>query len=347
MSFHEYMPFLLRENQLEGQAMMKAVEITEPGGPDVLKLCNRDKPSIRAGEVLIKVKAAGINRPDVVQRLGLYPPPPGASDIPGLEVAGIVEAVGEQVTSLAVGDAVCALVPGGGYADYCIAPQETCLPIPDGLSFLEAAALPETYFTVWSNVFDRGGLKRGETMLVHGGSSGIGSTAIQLAKAFGSKVIATVGNDEKAAYCRALGADLAVNYRSDDYVKEVADYTDGKGVQLVLDMVGGDYIARNIECMAPDARHVSIAFLNGPKVELNMMPIMLKRLTFTGSTLRPRDNNFKGQIAQALAKHVWPLLASGQAKPHIHSVLPLADAAKGHALMESSVHMGKIMLEVD
>lgn len=330
----------------KGEGKMKAVEITEPGGPEVLKLCDRDKPTPGPGQVLIKVRAAGINRPDVVQRLGLYPPPPGASDIPGLEVAGIVEAVGTQVTSPSVGDSVCALVPGGGYAEYCVAPVETCLPIPTGFSFIEAAALPETYFTVWSNVFDRGGLKKDETMLVHGGSSGIGSTAIQLAKAFGAEVITTVGNDEKVAYCRDLGADVVINYRSDDYVEAVAKHTKGTGVQLVLDMVGGDYIARNIECMALDARHVSIAFLNGPKVDLNMMPIMLKRLTFTGSTLRPRDNVFKGQIAQALAQRVWPLLSAGQVKPHIHSVVRLVDAEDGHSLMESSAHMGKIMLEV-
>lgn len=325
---------------------MKAVEITTPGGPDVLALCEREKPAVGRGEVLIHVKAAGVNRPDVVQRMGLYPPPPGASDIPGLEVAGIVDAVGEGVTTVKEGDKVCALVPGGGYAEYCIAPAETCLPIPSGLSFIEAAALPETYFTVWSNVFDRGALKSGETLLVHGGSSGIGSTAIQLAKAFGATVITTVGNDEKAAFCKQLGADHVINYRDQDYVAEVMAHTDGAGVNLVLDMVGGNYIACNIECMAPDARHVSIAFLSGPQVAVNMLPIMLKRLTFTGSTLRPRDNAFKGAIASALKAAVWPLLEKGQVSPQIHSVLPLTEASKGHALMESSTHMGKIMLEI-
>lgn len=326
---------------------MKAVEITTPGGPDVLALCEREKPAVGRGEVLIHVKAAGVNRPDVVQRMGLYPPPPGASDIPGLEVAGIVDAVGEGVTTVKEGDKVCALVPGGGYAEYCIAPAETCLPIPSDLSFIEAAALPETYFTVWSNVFDRGALKSGETLLVHGGSSGIGSTTIQLAKAFGATVVTTVGNAEKAAFCKQLGADHVINYRDQDYVAEVMAHTSGAGVNLVLDMVGGDYIARNIECMAPDARHVSIAFLSGPQVAVNMLPIMLKRLTFTGSTLRPRDNAFKGAIASALKAAVWPLLENGQVSPQIHSVLALADASKGHTLMESSTHMGKIILEID
>jgi len=325
---------------------MKVIEIREPGGPDVLQISERDQPAPGAGQILIRVKAAGINRPDVVQRMGLYPPPPGASDIPGLEVAGIVEAVGGGVTNFNVGDDVCALVPGGGYAEFCVAPMETCLPVPAGFSYIQAAALPETYFTVWSNLFDRAGLRLGETLLVHGGSSGIGSTAIQLAKAFGATVITTVGSAEKADFCRGLGADLTINYRTQDFEACVADYTGGAGVNVVLDMVGGSYIAKNIQCLAPDGRHVSIAFLGGPQVEFNMLPVMLKRLTLTGSTLRPRDNAFKGAIAAALQKNVWPLLEKGTVKPVIDTVLPLRDAGAGHALMESSGHMGKIILEI-
>lgn len=324
---------------------MKAIEITQPGPPEVLQITDRPDPSPGAGEILVRVKAAGVNRPDVVQRKGLYPPPPGASDIPGLEIAGLIEQVGEGVDTLAVGDAVCALVPGGGYAELCVAPVQTCLPVPEGLSFVEAAALPETYYTVWSNLFDRAGLRQGETVLVHGGSSGIGSTAIQLAKAFGATVITTAGSSEKTNFCLSLGADLAINYRTQDFEKEVETFTQGKGVNIVLDMVGGDYLAKNIACLAPDGRHVSIAFLNGPQVELNMLPVMLKRLTLTGSTLRPRDNDFKGKIAAALQKHVWPLLEQGKIRPRIDTILPLSDASAGHRLMESSGHMGKIILE--
>lgn len=324
---------------------MKAVEITKPGGPEVLVQTDRPDPVAGANEVLIEVEAAGVNRPDVVQRLGLYPPPPGASDIPGLEVAGIVAAVGDGVTSVAVGDKVCALVPGGGYAELCVAPEETCVPMPDGLSFIEAAALPETYFTVWSNVFDRAGLGEGETFLVHGGSSGIGSTAIQLAKAFGATVITTAGSAEKAEFCLSLGADLAINYRETDFEEAVSEFTDGTGVNVVLDMVGGDYLPKNINILAPDGRHVSIAFLKGPMVEVNMMPVMLKRLVLTGSTLRPRDNAFKGAIAKSLQEKVWPMLAAGTIKPIIDTVLPLGKAADAHQLMESSQHMGKIVLE--
>lgn len=324
---------------------MKAIEIKEPGGPEVLIVTERDKPVPNAGEVLIAVKAAGVNRPDVVQRKGLYPPPPGASDIPGLEVAGVIEAVGNDVEGLSVGQSVCALVPGGGYAAYCVAPMQTCLPVPDGLSFVEAAALPETYFTVWSNVFDRGALKSGESILIHGGSSGIGSTAIQLAKAYGTTVITTVGNAEKADFCKQLGADLVINYREQDFAKEVSDFAPS-GVNVVLDMVGGDYIEKNIGCMAPDGRHVSIAFLSGPQVSMNMLPVMLKRLTLTGSTLRPRDNDFKGAIAANLQKHVWPLLVSGKVRPVIDTILPVEKASDAHALMESSKHMGKIALEI-
>lgn len=325
---------------------MKAIEIEEPGGPDVLKPTNRPDPIVGEGQVLIRVMAAGVNRPDVVQRLGLYPPPPGASDIPGLEVAGVVENVGTGVTAFEVGDKVCALVPGGGYAELCVAPQETCLSLPEGLSFIEAAALPETYFTVWSNLFDRAGLGEGETLLVHGGSSGIGSTAIQLAKAFGARVLTTVGNDEKGKFCQSLGADLVINYRDQDFEAAVGEYTQNEGVNVVLDMVGGDYIAKNINCLAPEGRHVSIAFLNGPKVEFNMMPVMLKRLVLTGSTLRPRDNAFKGAIAQALEQKVWPLLSAKTVGPVIDTVFALDQANEAHRLMESSNHMGKIMLEV-
>lgn len=326
---------------------MKAVEITMPGAPDVLKLTERDMPEAGPGEVLVKVHAAGVNRPDVVQRLGRYPAPPGASDIPGLEIAGEIVAVGGGVADWVVGDKVCALVPGGGYAEYCVASAACLLPVPDGFSMAEAAAIPENYFTVWSNVFDRAGLKAGEAILVHGGSSGIGSTAIQLAKAFGARVITTVGNAEKAAFCEKLGADRVVNYRTDDFVEAVADFTGGKGVNVVLDMVGGDYIEKNITAMAVEGRHVSIAFLNGPAVSMNMLPVMLKRLVLTGSTLRARDNDFKGAIAAALQEKVWPLMAKGKVRPVIDSCFPLADAAGAHARMETSVHMGKIMLEAD
>jgi putative PIG3 family NAD(P)H quinone oxidoreductase len=332
------------DNLNRGEAM-KAVEITKPGGPEVLVLCERERPSPKAGEVLIRVKAAGINRPDVVQRKGLYPPPPGASDIPGLEVAGVVEKVASGVSGLSVGDEVCALVPGGGYAEYCIAPLETCLPIPKGFSFEQAAAIPETYFTVWSNLFDRAHLQSGETCLVHGGSSGIGSTAIQLAKAFDAKVLTTVGSAEKAKFCEKLGADLVINYRDSDFEALVLDHVK-EGVNVVLDMVGGDYIAKNIQCLAPDGRHVSIAFLNGPNVSFNMLPVMLKRLVLTGSTLRPRDNVFKGAIARALFEKVWPLFEAGTLAPVLDTVVPMKDAAKAHHLMETSEHMGKIVLKI-
>ncbi|TNE61106.1 MAG: NAD(P)H-quinone oxidoreductase [Alphaproteobacteria bacterium] len=324
---------------------MKAIEITMPGGPEVLVPVERDMPEPGPEEILIRVHAAGVNRPDVVQRLGLYPPPPGASDIPGLEVAGEVAAVGGKVPGFKAGDRVCALVPGGGYAEYCVAAPGSVLPIPDGMDYVTAAAIPETYFTVWSNLFDRAGLKTGETLLVHGGSSGIGSTAIQLAKAFGATVITTVGGDDKADFCRMLGADTVINYRSEDFVARVKEVTGGQGVNVVLDMVGGDYLPRNIDCLAPDGRHVSIAFLRGPQVTLNMLPVMLKRLTLTGSTLRARDNGFKAAVAQSLKTRVWPLFADGAIKPIIHEVFPLADAAGAHALMESSAHMGKIMLK--
>ncbi len=325
---------------------MQAIEIIKPGGPEVLTLCERAKPEPQAGEVLIKVKAAGVNRPDCVQRMGLYPAPPGITDIPGLEVAGTVDAVGEGVTAFNVGDAVCALVAGGGYAEYCTAPIETVLPIPAGFSFEAAAALPENYYTVWSNVIDRAKLANHETILVHGGSSGIGSTAIQLAKLVGASVITTAGTDEKIDFCKQLGADLAINYKTSDFVEEVRTFAMG-GVDVVLDMVGGDYIDKNISCMAIGGRHISIAFLSGPNVQMNMLPVMLKRLVLTGSTLRPRDNDFKGAIAGQLLKNVWPALESKKIAPVIDTVLPLKDAAKAHALMEASTHMGKIILSVE
>ncbi|WP_417451160.1 NAD(P)H-quinone oxidoreductase [Kordiimonas sp.] len=325
---------------------MKVIEIKSPGAAEVLVPAERDMPQAGSGEVVIKVFAAGVNRPDIVQREGRYPPPPGASDIPGLEVAGEVFAVGADVNRFSVGDKVCALVTGGGYAAYCRAPEASTLPMPKGYSFVQAAALPETFFTVWSNLFDRAGLKAGETLLVHGGSSGIGSVAIQLAKAFGAGVITTVGNEEKAAFCRGLGADTVINYQTEDFAERVREVTDGAGVNVVLDMVGGDYIPKNIECMAADGRHVSIAFLRGPAVDLNMLPVMLKRLTLTGSTLRARDNEFKGAIAKALFAQVWPLLEDGTVSPQVDMVFPLADAAAAHARMEESMHRGKIMLEV-
>ena len=323
---------------------MLAIEITEPGGPEVLAVAERDIPQPAASEILIEVKAAGVNRPDIVQRKGLYPPPPGASDIPGLEVAGIVTALGEGVTSLQTGDHVCALVPGGGYAAYCVAAVDCVLPVPKGFSFAEAAAIPETFFTVWSNLFDRANLKAGETLLVHGGSSGIGSVAIQLAHAFGIKVFTTAGSEEKVQFCRDLGADMAINYKQEDFVECVQEATDSQGVNVVLDMVGGDYIARNIACLAPDGRHVSIAFLTGAQVELNMLMVMVKRLTLTGSTLRARDNKFKGAIAENLIDQVWPLFEQGRVRPIIDSVFPAREAAAAHSLMETSSHMGKIML---
>ncbi len=323
---------------------MTAVEITEGGGPEVLVPATRPVPVPGAGEVLFEVAAAGVNRPDVMQRKGLYPPPPGASDIPGLEIAGTIVAVGDGAGGWSLGDAACALVIGGGYAEYCAAPAAQCLPVPKGLSLTEAAALPETHFTVWSNVFDRAGLKPGESLLVHGGSSGIGTTAIQLAKAFGARVIVTAGSDEKCAACTGLGADRAINYKTEDFVEAVKDETGGAGVDVVLDMVGGDYVARNFKALAPDGRLVSIAFLKGPKVEINLLPVMLKRLTLTGSTLRPRDIAFKAAIAQRLKEKVWPLIEEGRVKPVIHATFPLAQAADAHRLMESSAHIGKILL---
>lgn len=325
---------------------MTAIEIVEPGGPEVLKPTQRARPEPGPGEVLIAVEAAGVNRPDVFQRQGNYAPPPGATDIPGLEIAGRVAALGSGVEGLAIGEAVCALVAGGGYAQFCTAPAPQCLPIPGRLSMIEAAALPETFFTVWTNVFDRGGLKSGETILIHGGSSGIGTTAIQLAKAFGATVFTTAGSPEKCAACRDLGADRAIDYRAEDFVEVIKAETEGRGVDLVLDMVGGDYVPRSVDSLAMDGRHVSIAFLRGAKVTLNMQMMMMRRITLTGSTLRPRSVADKGAIATRLREQVWPKIAAGEIRPVIHATFPLADAAGAHALMESSAHIGKIMLTV-
>lgn len=323
---------------------MKAIAIREPGGPDVLVPVEIDCPAPGEGQVLIKVSAAGINRPDVLQRQGGYPPPPGAPTTPGLEVAGEIVALGQGTQHYKRGDKVCALVPGGGYAEYCVAAEANCLPLPAGLSLLEAAGLPETYFTVWTNVFERGALTAGETFLVHGGTSGIGSTAIMLAKAFGATVIATAGSDEKCEACRAFGADHAINYRMQDFVAVMKEMK--LSANLILDMVGGDYVERNLKVAAMHGRIVQIAFQQGSRVTADLMPIMLKRLTFTGSTLRPRSVAEKADIAQALQAKVWPLLAAGRCKPMIHATFPLVEAAKAHALMESSTHTGKIILTV-
>ena len=325
---------------------MNAVEIIRPGTPDVLELCIRERPSPRAGEILIRVEAAGVNRPDMLQRQGLYAPPPGAPDIPGLEVAGIVAALGAGVTRWREGDRVCALVPGGGYAEYCLAHESNALPVPDGVSMREAAAIPETAFTVWTNVFERAALKAGETLLVHGGSSGIGVTAIGFAKLFGARVITTVGTAEKARRCLALGADVAVNYKDSDFVSATLAATGDNGVDVILDMVGGDYVARNYACAAIDGRIVQIAFLHGQKAEVDLNLLMRKRLTHTGSTLRPRSPAEKGLIADALRARVWPKLADGTWRPTIDSTFPLADAAGAHRRMESSAHFGKIVLDV-
>ena len=321
---------------------MQAIEI-EAGA---LKLTERPIPIPADYQVLIKIAAAGVNRPDVMQRKGLYPPPSGASDIPGLEIAGTVVSTGAAVSHLKSGDTVCALVTGGGYAEYCLASAAHCLPLPKGLSFEQAAGLPETFFTVWSNVFDRAQLQSNETLLVHGGSSGIGTTAIQLAKIFHAKIIVTAGSEAKCQFCMKLGADAAINYKEQDFVEETNRLTNGKGVDVILDMMGGDYFPRNLKCMATDARLVQIAIQNGPKAEINLLPVMLKRLTLTGSTLRARDDSFKADIAQKLLKHVWPLLRTGKIKPIIHSTFALNDATLAHELMESSRHIGKIILEV-
>jgi NADPH:quinone reductase len=326
---------------------MQAIEISAFGAPEVLRLCERPMPVAGAGEVLIRVSASGINRPDVLQRSGAYPPPPGASDLPGLEVAGVIESgdtAAMAQAGLAVGDRVCALVAGGGYAQFCVAPVGQCLPVPAGLDDLAAASLPETFFTVWSNVFDRGRLQSGETLLVQGGTSGIGVTAIQMAKALGARVIATAGSDDKCAACLELGADHAINYKTQDFVTEAMRITDGRGVDVVLDMVAGSYVAREVECMAEDGRIVIIAVQGGVKAEFNAGLVLRRRLVITGSTLRPRPVAFKAAIAQALREKIWPLLERSSIRPVIHRVFEASQAAEAHALMESNQHVGKIVL---
>ena len=325
---------------------MRAVEIKEPGAPEVLVVAERPMPEPAHGEVLIKVHAAGINRPDVFQRQGNYAPPPGASDIPGLEVAGEIVSGDLGASGFKVGDLVCALVAGGGYAEYCLAPIEQCLPIPQGLSMIEAAGLPETYFTVWSNVFDLGRLSEGERFLVHGGASGIGTTAIQLATALGHEVFATVGSDERVKAVQALGATLGINYKTLDFVEEIKAATQGKGVDVILDMVAGEYIARDIKCLSDGGRIVIIATLGGTRASFNANELMRRRLTITGSTLRPRPVSFKAAIAKQLQERVWPLLSQGRIKPIIHATMPLEDASKGHAMMEAGEQIGKIILTI-
>jgi putative PIG3 family NAD(P)H quinone oxidoreductase len=325
---------------------MTAIEIARPGGPEVLRPARRERPRPGPGEVLIAVEAAGVNRPDVLQRQGHYAPPRGASDIPGLEVAGGIVEVGPGVTEWSVGDRVCALLAGGGYAELAAAPSPQCLPIPRGLSAVEAAALPETFFTVWSNVFERARLRAGETLLVHGGSSGIGTAAIALAHALGARVIATAGSPEKCAACLRLGAERAIDYRREDFVAAVREATGGRGVDVLLDMVGGDYTPRNVECLAVEGRLSQIAFLRGPQVQLDLRPFLQKRLTLTASSLRPRTVEEKGALARALREHVWPLIEDGRVRPVIHATFPLEQAADAHRLMESSAHIGKLVLTV-
>jgi NADPH:quinone reductase len=328
-------------------ATMRHVGTTGAGEPDVMAIVEGPTPQPGPGEVLIKVHTAGVNRPDVLQRQGGYPPPPGASPILGLEVAGTIVAAGDGSAPWPVGDEVCALVAGGGYAEYCVAPAAQCLPVPKGMTVADAAALPETFFTVWTNVFQRGRLARGETLLVHGGSSGIGTTAIQLAHAFGARVLATAGSDDKCAFCEKIGADKAINYRTADFAEAVKELTGGKGVDVILDIVGGPYLPRNVRALAVEGRLVQIAFLQGSKVEnFDFMPVMLKRLTLTGSTLRPRSVEQKAQIARELHEKVWPLLEAGTVRPVVHKTFPLAQVAEAHRLMESSAHIGKIMLTV-
>jgi NADPH2:quinone reductase len=325
---------------------MKAIEITRPGPPDVLKLVERPLPAIGPNDVLIRVAAAGVNRPDVMQRLGHYPPPPGASDIPGLEVAGSIDDIGAYVTAFVRGDRVCALVSGGGYAEWCAAPAGQCLPVPEGSDFISAAALPETTFTVWSNVFDRGRLASGEILLVHGGSSGIGTTAIQLAHARGARVLATAGSAEKCAFCERLGAERAINYREEDFSEAVKDATGGRGVDVVLDMVGGAYLQRNIDVLAMDGRLVQIGMMGGTKASIDTLPVLQRRLIITGSTLRPRPVAEKAAIARSVREHVWPLIEAGRMRPVVHATYPLAAAAEAHRMMESSAHIGKLVLLV-
>lgn len=326
---------------------MTCIEIAEPGGPEALRPVQRPVPQPGPGEVLIAVRAAGVNRPDVMQRQGMYPSPPGAPDIPGLEIAGSVAARGPDVSSPAVGDEVCALVQGGGYAEYCVAPAPLCLPVPAGMDAVQAAGIPETFFTVWTNVFDRGRLQEGEQVLVHGGSSGIGTTAIQMIKYAGAEVYVTAGTPEKCEACLALGADAAINYRDSDFVSEVANLTNERGVDLILDMIGGDYFPRNLDCLAVEGRLVQIALQHGPKSEVSLLKIMLKRLTVTGSTLRPRSVAEKSAIAASLKSEIWPGLESGRLKPVIHARFPLQRADEAHRLMDSHEHIGKIILTND
>jgi len=325
---------------------MKAVEIAQPGGPEVLKITERPVPAPRPGEILIKVAAAGINRPDVMQRMGKYPVPPDASDLPGLEVAGEVVAKGVAVTMWQPGDKVCALVHGGGYAEYCVAPEVQALPVPKGLSLIEAASLPETFFTVWGNVYDRGRLAPGESLLVQGGTSGIGVSAIQMAAATGNRVFATAGSDEKCAACVRLGAEKAINYRTQDFAAEIKAATGAKGVNVILDMVGGDYVPKELKILDDDGRLVFIAFLGGSKTELDINEVLRRRLTITGSTLRPRPVEFKGHLARNLREKIWPLIEAGRIKPEIYRTFPLAQASEAHRLMETSEHIGKLVLVV-
>ncbi|MEK6244443.1 MAG: NAD(P)H-quinone oxidoreductase [Pseudomonadota bacterium] len=325
---------------------MRCIEISKPGGPEVLVPAERPTPSPKANEILVKVAAAGVNRPDVLQRMGMYPVPPGASDLPGLEIAGEVTACGADVKLWQSGDKVCALVAGGGYAEYCAAPEVQALPMPKGLTALEAASLPETFFTVWSNVYDRARLATGESLLVQGGSSGIGVTAIQMAAAMGNRVFATAGSDAKCAACVKLGAEKAINYRTQDFLAEVKAATGGKGVNVILDMVGGDYVPRELKCLADDGRLVFIAVLGGSKTELDISEVLRRRLVLTGSTLRPRPVEFKGAVARSLREKIWPLIEAGKIKPVIYKTFPLAQASEAHKLMESSQHIGKIVLAV-
>ncbi len=325
---------------------MKTIVIREPGGPEMLTLADEPKPVPGPGDVLIKVAAAGVNRPDVLQRMGMYPPPPGASNIPGLEVAGEIDATGEGVTRWKAGDKVTALTAGGGYAEYALAHEGSCMSVPKGLSMIEAACIPESFMTVWHNVFERGALKAGESFLVHGGSSGIGSTAIQLAVHFGARVFATAGSDEKCAYCESLGAERAINYKTKSFVKEIEQHTLGRGVDVILDMVGGDYVQDDIVCAAEDGRIVQIAFLKGSRVQIDINPLMRKRLTLTGSTLRPRTVDFKARLAREVEAKTWPLLESGAVKIVIDKVFPLDQAAEAHRHIDAGTHMGKIVLTV-
>ncbi len=325
---------------------MRCIEISKPGGPEVLVPAERAAPAPKANEILVKVAAAGVNRPDVLQRMGKYPVPPDASDLPGLEIAGEIVALGSSASRFKVGDKVCALVHGGGYAEYCVAPEVQALPIPKGLSALEAASLPETFFTVWSNVYERARLAPGESLLVQGGSSGIGVTAIQMAHAMGNRVFATAGSDEKVAACVKLGAEKGINYRTQDFLEEIKAATGGKGVDVILDMVGGNYVPRELKCLAEEGRLVFIASLGGAKAEIDIFEIQRRRLVITGSTLRPRPVEFKGAIAKSLREKIWPLIEAGKIKPVVYKTFPLAQASEAHRLMESSQHIGKIVLSV-